>query len=637
MRQRTFRVLPLAVVLGVACESLSGTGRSKNTVYTMLPPAPSAQPAAAPAPGQAGEQGPRRLAADGVSLEIPLDDLYDRRTVTTLTVGPGARIAVEPSGEFRRPVTVHLSKAMFSFGPDAFVALIDGESSHSLGPLRQDADSYYFETMGFSNLEVIDHYRGTAEPGSWYAGQSSGFEQDLEWSRVESTYFNCFTDVGSILGSIAGLHQPRCVDSGACYQLLRGNAEARLVSPEIASRLYTLRDLVHSTFGLDWEIALNGAWDSSGLRYRSKTSPHYHGSAVDLAVCRRVGPACETDPSKFPQLAPLVASAFAGASLSGGNPGHYVSYQSFYKEGSVGDHVHASVDSPSVASCVQRGTCGLCLPSQVCDQASTPPVCRERCEFNSDCSSNCCIQTNTGGFCAEAERCGTPESPCGSCRAGEACLSIGGNPTGCGSRCNSNAECPGGCCVRTGVNGICASAASCAAADTCGICDSSSTCVNTDDGQSCLTNCQSDSQCGSGNCAALVSGNGSVCSPTLRRDACGGCPGGQSCVNWNDGKGSRCAAGCESADQCESGCCASPDEDAPDGPKFCAPGKGACNPCPAGQYPLIENGPCSDDPTGGGCDNGEIVCSCPETHGIWCHPSCEFGTCNGVGVCTPTR
>lgn len=44
--------------------------------------------------------------------------------------------------------------------------------------------------------------------------------------------------------------------------------------------------------------------------------------------------------------------------------------------------------------------------------------------------------------------------------------------------------------------------------------------------------------------------------------------------------------------------------------------------CPSGTFQETPTGPCISRPAE--CRTGDIVCNCPELHGVWCHPSCEF-------------
>jgi hypothetical protein len=104
------------------------------------------------------------------------------------------------------------------------------------------------------------------------------------------------------------------------------------------------------------------------------------------------------------------------------------------------------------------------------------------------------------------------------------------------------------------------------------------------------------------------------------------CPAGSECVSFSGSL--QCAQTCTSSSQCASGCC----DGTSNGSMVCAPsnycGSGSSGGCPSGQFPLTGGGGCSSSPAS--CPNDWIVCSCPETHGVWCHQSCEFATdCSG--------
>jgi hypothetical protein len=141
----------------------------------------------------------------------------------------------------------------------------------------------------------------------------------------------------------------------------------------------------------------------------------------------------------------------------------------------------------------------------------------ERCVSFSDCASGCCIGTESGGYCAASDRCGTYGSPCGTCAAGTRCLSITGNVTACGAICEANSECQSDCCIpTTGSAGVCApSADNCARARTCGICDEGYGCAGFQDPPTCQPECVSDDECFSGSCVALSDGT-SVCNDPPR-------------------------------------------------------------------------------------------------------------------------
>lgn len=43
--------------------------------------------------------------------------------------------------------------------------------------------------------------------------------------------------------------------------------------------------------------------------------------------------------------------------------------------------------------------------------------------------------------------------------------------------------------------------------------------------------------------------------------------------------------------------------------------------CPPGTAPIYPGGPCEEAPSS--CAEGWVVCSCPDYHGVWCHPDCD--------------
>jgi hypothetical protein len=46
--------------------------------------------------------------------------------------------------------------------------------------------------------------------------------------------------------------------------------------------------------------------------------------------------------------------------------------------------------------------------------------------------------------------------------------------------------------------------------------------------------------------------------------------------------------------------------------------------CPSGTFREVAGGPCVTKPST--CSTGDIVCTCPDKHGLWCHPACQFET-----------
>jgi hypothetical protein len=128
---------------------------------------------------------------------------------------------------------------------------------------------------------------------------------------------------------------------------------------------------------------------------------------------------------------------------------------------------------------------------------------------------------------AAAPVCGIPGAACPSgtgCCAGETCLAMSSGNI-CASNCTNDGQCESGCCtaLQGGAGAVCAPASycpapACADSDQSCVdvaCCSGLTCVN--DGTAmvtvCAAPCSDDSQCASGCCLPLASGNGAVCSP----------------------------------------------------------------------------------------------------------------------------
>lgn len=148
-------------------------------------------------------------------------------------------------------------------------------------------------------------------------------------------------------------------------------------------------------------------------------------------------------------------------------------------------------------------------------------------------------------------------------------------------------------------------------------------------GYACGGRCGSDAECVSGCCASLSDGSRACAPDSSFCGACGTCGAGEICVNWT-GVGPRCSARCSSSPSCGSGCCGA----VSDGSMACAPSSSFCSAgCPPGEFPLYEGGPC-EPPVPSTCPNDWVVCTCPETHGVWCHEMCAFAFCDG-SPCVP--
>lgn len=228
----------------------------------------------------------------------------------------------------------------------------------------------------------------------------------------------------------------------------------------------------------------------------------------------------------------------------------------------------------------------------------------------------------------------------------------------CGAVCRCNADCPSGqicgeytyapgsgVCIERGFGGVTTGLSSCGGSmsgtqSQCSpACDSNSVCAAVAGAPRCLRRCSSDSECST--CCQGNVGGVTVCAPSLSYCSMspGGmtgncspaCNAGSSCVTVDNVP--RCLRNCASDSECST-CCTS----TTNGTRVCAPAadfcRGSGGTCPAGTYPLYNGGPCVP-PTPSSCPNDYIVCNCPRTHGIWCHPECQFPL-NCGGTANPT-
>ena len=213
-------------------------------------------------------------------------------------------------------------------------------------------------------------------------------------------------------------------------------------------------------------------------------------------ACNRNAPADGCDDASFcvsSVCRPLCGDDYAC------NGGACVVYDSSLLPQGLGACSSAGSSPATTTETVPQGTPATAPPTEASPGQS--------CDFNSDCASGCCIEAAAGDYCAPAERCGTPVSPCGTCGAGTRCLSIAGRVPACGALCDTNSECLSGCCVGIVNDGACAtSAADCARARTCGLCDEGFDCASFQDPPTCQPECVSDDQCVSGRCVELNDG-----------------------------------------------------------------------------------------------------------------------------------
>lgn len=128
----------------------------------------------------------------------------------------------------------------------------------------------------------------------------------------------------------------------------RGCLEGALGSRELSARIARLNVLIDETFSHEYELWINGAWDSSHAFGRTsvRQEPSYHdsGSAADLVLCRMTSRGCEkvTTRSDYKGLQGILYDLSVEAGFT------WVWFEPEKKGSSESTHIHVSVSSPSV-------------------------------------------------------------------------------------------------------------------------------------------------------------------------------------------------------------------------------------------------------------------------------------------------
>lgn len=180
-----------------------------------------------------------------------------------------------------------------------------------------------------------------------------------------------------------------------------------------------------------------------------------------------------------------------------------------------------------------------CCAGTFCLQASgIAAQCQQRCDDNSDCASNCCLEAgdNNDRICAPSSLCGGPGPQCEStvgaaCGAGVAnccsellCISSSTPEfVGCQEGCTDESDCASGCCRPTSNAAVsfCVDARYCACSGTgeeCGGSTGLSCCENSicimqvgSTTAGCAPTCTDSSECASQCCTQLSNGTDRVC------------------------------------------------------------------------------------------------------------------------------
>jgi hypothetical protein len=125
----------------------------------------------------------------------------------------------------------------------------------------------------------------------------------------------------------------------------RSDRERYLVAPELASALEELRAAVKRELGPDYDVWLNGAYDSSGRAHKAG-SMHGTGRAVDLDLYRLPSKGHEGGKTmdRMGEFAAIVNEVFTTRTHDGRALRGWVLHE--------GDHIHASLEAPSLAPVV---------------------------------------------------------------------------------------------------------------------------------------------------------------------------------------------------------------------------------------------------------------------------------------------
>jgi len=275
-----------------------------------------------------------------------------------------------------------------------------------------------------------------------------------------------------------------------------------------------------------------------------------------------------------------------------------------YLEGAGAEMCQPDCDGRSCGNDGCEGSCGLCGPSELCDEAV------------GQCTMAACIPTCQGVSCGD-DGCG---GSCGTCGPGLSCDDVTG-------ACFCEPQCDGRGCGDDGCGGTCGS---CTGQSVCGV-DGSCVCVPGCDGKLC-----GDDGCG-GSCGACPFGLtctapdactcvGDCADKACGDDGCGGTCGSCMGILSCDTRIGSCVVSCQpdcSGRQCgDDGC------------------GGSCGSCGGGEYcdlaGLCECAPdcfgraCGDDGCGGSCGvcPGGTLCSAGQCA---CNSDCSGRVCGGDG------
>jgi hypothetical protein len=292
------------------------------------------------------------LSADGVQVVIAGGAIAEPEELT-LTVSDDALVLVTPDVYFSpdHPAKIIVDGKRWPMkGPRIAQHEVAGEF-YMLDVATENPDgSWQYETPGFSHnraglatvVTPTDMPLPAADASDDYVEGDCSYSiyetsRTKQPAAVLSTDVNkcCLEDASDQVedrhDNVTGVHAPPPSGDG-----VRGADEYNWMTREAHAGLTAARTKIKAALA-NYDLWINGAWDSSGNGTHAKNSNHNFGAALDLTLCQLP---CKSAASKVntPALlgkvpALLLASGFTWV---------------WYEDSA---HLHASISSPSLADC----------------------------------------------------------------------------------------------------------------------------------------------------------------------------------------------------------------------------------------------------------------------------------------------
>ena len=296
-------------------------------------PPPPVDRAAQPIDSSGGE-----LVADGIRIAIPSGAL-DAETWLATGVTGDAVVTVTPDVYFASPATVRMDGVRWPRGGDRIALHLTEGEWYMMEPVTSNDDgSWQYETMEFSSTAAPVVNVVTEDLDAWDVydvwEDVAEVTRTIIPERVTALDVTkcCLADASADIGSLHDPVSPAQSVAGR-ERKPRDSDEYAWMTQEAATALALAREALKAAHP-EYDIWVNGAWDSSGSRH-SRRSLHYFGVALDLGVARN-GVKLRPPPAEVLGLIPplLVNAGFTWVFFEDAN------------------HIHASISSPSLNDCV---------------------------------------------------------------------------------------------------------------------------------------------------------------------------------------------------------------------------------------------------------------------------------------------